>query len=109
MEDILAVTSILGGSACFIFSLSPIGRAIAARIRGDVGTGHLRLSDTVETVIEEQRVLASDNQALREEIADLHERLDFTERLLYSRGPEEADPKEGKKENQALQNVVGID
>jgi hypothetical protein len=33
MEDILAITFLFGGGAVFLLSISPVGRAIADRIR----------------------------------------------------------------------------
>lgn len=70
MEDILAIVLIFGGGTAIAISFSPIGRAIAERIRGK---GAL-----VET---DPQVLAELDE-LREQVAELHERVDFSERLL---------------------------
>ncbi len=57
-----------------VIAKSPIGEAIAGRIRGRVdGNGELRL---------EIEQLRQDLDAVRQELAETQERLDFTERLL---------------------------
>jgi len=72
MEGILAIVLIFGGGSIFLFAISPIGRAIADRIRGtgDVGRG-TQSADGVTAEV----------QALRRELAELAERMDFLERL----------------------------
>ncbi len=78
MEDILAVTLIFGGGAAFLLAISPIGKAIAYRIkrRGAVD------GETVEELLSDQRAIIEELEAVKHEIADIHERMDFTERLL---------------------------
>ncbi len=71
MEDILAIVLIFGGATVVGLSFSPVGRAIAERIRGRVPDG----GDTDPAVIEEL-------ERMRQELSDVQERLDFTERLL---------------------------
>ena len=74
MEDIIAVVLIFGGGTLAALSYSPIGRAWADRIRGRVSgdpaaeASRAELLDTVDS--------------LRREVAELAERVDFTERLL---------------------------
>jgi hypothetical protein len=72
MEGILAITFIFGGGTLFALSLSPVGRAIAERIRsqGKQGTDPELLAEV---------------DALRQEVSELHERVDFAERLLAQR------------------------
>ncbi len=80
MEDIVAITLIFGTGGAFLMSISPIGRAIAARIKGGgaVDSGELReLQDTVHDLLEE-------NRSIREELVEVQERVDFAERLLSS-------------------------
>jgi len=77
MEDILAVTLFLGGGTLVLLSISPIGRAIAERIKG-------RPQAAVDAGAHEE-VLAALEQ-VRREVADLAERVDFTERLLAKPG-----------------------
>ena len=73
MEDILAIVFIFGGGTAVILAFSPIGRALADRIRRRGGA-----PEPDPAVLEE---LAR----LRDDVADLHERVDFTERLLAQR------------------------
>jgi hypothetical protein len=64
----------VGGFFAWMISLSPLGKAIAERLRhGPVprgGTG------------EDQAELVESVEQLRREVAELAERVDFTERLL---------------------------
>jgi hypothetical protein len=70
MEDIIAIIMLFGGTAAVAISFSPVGRAIADRIRGrTVEAG------TDPAVLEEL-------DALRRDVAELQERVDFSERLL---------------------------
>jgi hypothetical protein len=71
MEDVLAVILIFGGGTLFLLSISPIGRALADRLRGQA-----RPAQDPE--------LLAEVEALRQEVAELHERVDFTERVLLS-------------------------
>jgi len=70
MEDILALLLIFGGGTLVAISFSPVGRAFAERIRGGRTTG-----ETDPAVLDEL-------DRVRTELAELHERVDFTERLL---------------------------
>ncbi|HET9725285.1 MAG TPA: hypothetical protein VFP28_00120 [Gemmatimonadales bacterium] len=72
IEGILAITLIFGGGTLFLLSVSPVGRALAERIRG-----HAAPAQDPE--------LLADVDALRHEVAELHERVDFAERLLAQR------------------------
>lgn len=78
LTGILAVTFIFGGGSCFLLAISPIGRAIAERIRGRAPYA----DDRVGSLLESHDALVDEVEALRGEFADLQERLDFTERLL---------------------------
>lgn len=79
MEDILAITLIFGGGTLFLLSVSPIGRAIAERIkRGAVPATH----ENVDRLEEAQGAVMEEIDAMRQELSDVQERLDFTERLL---------------------------
>ena len=73
MEGILAITFIFGGGTLFLLSVSPVGRALAERIRGSGGHS------------EPDPELQADLDALRAEVSELHERMDFAERLLAQR------------------------
>jgi hypothetical protein len=77
MADILALfipIVAVGGFFAWMISLSPLGKAFAERLRhGPVppgGTG------------EDQAELVESVEQLRREVAELAERVDFTERLL---------------------------
>jgi hypothetical protein len=72
MEGILAITFIFGGGTLFLLSLSPVGKALAERIRGQA-----RAAQDPE--------LLAEVDALRAEVSELHERMDFAERLLAQR------------------------
>jgi hypothetical protein len=69
MEGILAITLIFGGGTLFLLSISPVGRAFADRLRGH------------HEAVQDPELLA-EVDALRQEVAELHERVDFAERIL---------------------------
>ncbi len=75
MEGVLAITLIFGGGTAFLLSISPIGRAIAERIRSN---GAVPMQDPE---------LLAEVDALRRDVSELQERVDFAERLL-SQGQE---------------------
>ncbi len=79
MEDILAIVLIFGGGSAFLLAISPIGRALADRIR----SGSLVASaETLGRIQETQQEILDDLESVRQELTDLQERMDFTERLL---------------------------
>ena len=86
MVDLIAVILLFGGGTLFLLSVSPIGRAFAARIKGrplaaDAGA---------------HEDLHADMQELRREVAELVERMDFMERLVAkSRDAERLAPPRG--------------
>jgi hypothetical protein len=71
IEGILAITLIFGGGTLFLLSLSPVGRALAERLRGRAAPA-------------QDPELLAEVDALREEVAELHERVDFAERVLLN-------------------------
>jgi hypothetical protein len=71
MEDILAILFIFGGGTAIVLSFSPVGRAFADRIRGRAAS----------STLDEGAVLA-ELESLRADVAELQERVDFSERLL---------------------------
>jgi hypothetical protein len=75
MEDILALILIFGGGTAVLLAFSPIGRAIAARIR----------SSAAPPAAMEDPALREHVELLRQEVGELHERVDFAERLLAQR------------------------
>jgi len=76
MEDILALfipIVAVGGFFAWMIALSPVGKAFAERLKHGPATGgtsedHAELVESVEQ--------------LRREVAELAERVDFTERLI---------------------------
>ncbi len=74
MEDILALILIFGGGTLVAISFSPIGKAIANRIRG---------AAEIQT---DPEVLAELDD-LRAQLSEVHERLDFAERMLQQGRP----------------------
>jgi hypothetical protein len=83
MEDILALLLIFGGGTMVAISFSPVGKAIAERIRGRSSE-----SGPDPAVYEEL-------ERMRGEMSELQERVDFTERLL-ARSREQAQLPEGQ-------------
>lgn len=71
MEEILAIVLIFGGGTAIALSFSPVGKALAARIRGGGGDG----AEPHPEILEEL-------DQLRHDLVEVQERLDFTERLL---------------------------
>lgn len=84
MEDIVAIMLIFGGGTLFALSMSPVGRAVADRIRGTSRDGAIGYKD-LEELREAQMTILDDVEALRNEIAEVNERVDFAERLLAMR------------------------
>ena len=70
MEGILAITFIFGGGTAFLLAISPIGKAIAERIRAN---GAIPMPDPE---------LLAEVDSLRRDVTELQERVDFAERLL---------------------------
>jgi hypothetical protein len=70
MEGILAITLIFGGGTAFLLSITPIGKAIAERIRS---RGAVPMHDPE---------LLAEVDSLRRDVSELQERVDFAERLL---------------------------
>jgi hypothetical protein len=73
MEDILAIIFIFGGGTAILLSFSPVGRALAARLRGEV------------TAPPSDPELRAEVDLLRQDVAELQERVDFAERMLAQR------------------------
>ena len=75
MEGIFAIVFLFGGASLIGFSFTPLGRALADRIRHGA-TPHGADPDPV---------LYEELERVRQELAELHERMDFTERMLTER------------------------
>jgi hypothetical protein len=70
VEQILAIVLIFGGGTAIAIAFSPIGKAIADRIRGRAVEGAT-----------DPAVLAELDD-VRAQLSELHERMEFSERLL---------------------------
>jgi uncharacterized protein YlxW (UPF0749 family) len=76
MEDILALCIpivAVGGFFAWMIALSPVGKAFAERLKHSPSAGG---------ATEDQAELVESVEQLRREVAELAERVDFTERLL---------------------------
>ena len=74
MEDIIAIVMVFGTGMVAVVSFSPLGRAIADRIRGKHGAEAVAPEE-----IEDMR---AQMQGMQEQLSELAERQDFAERLL---------------------------
>jgi len=72
MEGVLAIIFIFGGGTLFLLSVSPVGKAFAERLRGH------------HSATQDPEILDELHQ-LRQDVAELNERVDFAERLLAQR------------------------
>ncbi len=72
-EGILAIVFIFGGGTLFLLAVSPVGKAVADRIRH--GTQPLGGGGTDPEGL-------SELEHLRNDVSELQERMEFTERLL---------------------------
>ena len=81
MEDIIGMVLVFGGATLFGLSMSPIGRALGDRIRGTQKHGSIGGRE-LDDLREAQMAILDEVEALRHEVADVNERVDFAERLL---------------------------
>jgi Tfp pilus assembly protein PilO len=80
IEGILAILLIFGGGTAVALGFSPVGRAVADRIRGKHAAP---AAEELRAELAEQRdAHAEELGQVRQEIAELAERLDFAERML---------------------------
>lgn len=80
IEGVLAIIFLFGGGAMVALGFSPIGRALADRIRGKHA-----LPDVEELraeLAESRDAHGTELEQVRQEVAELAERLDFAERML---------------------------
>jgi Tfp pilus assembly protein PilO len=80
MEDILAIVLIFGGGTIVALGFSPVGRAVADRIRGKHALPETE--DLRAELAEQREAQAEEVMQVRRELAELAERVDFAERLL---------------------------
>ena len=91
IEGVLAIILIFGGGAAVGISFSPIGRAFAARIRGQSPGDP---EDIKNALAEHRDALQTELDGVRHELGELGERMDFAERML-AQSREQALPKGG--------------
>lgn len=84
MEDIVAIIMVFGGGTLFALSMSPVGRAVADRIRGTHQSGSVGANE-LDQLRDAQMAILDDVEVLRHEVAEVNERVDFAERLLAKR------------------------
>jgi hypothetical protein len=77
VEDIIAILCIFGGGTLVLLSFSPVGKAFADRLRH--GPQPL-------PAIEPDPAIYDELDRLRGDVNELHDRLEFAERLL-AKGP----------------------
>lgn len=75
-EGILAIIFIFGGGTLFLLAISPVGKALADRIRH--GTQPIGAGGTEPGVLNEL-------EQLRNDVTELQERVDFAERMISSK------------------------
>jgi hypothetical protein len=79
LVDIVSVVLLFGGGTLFLLAISPVGRALAFRIQRGGREGPdaslRKMQDAHLTLLDEM-------DAMRRELAEVQERLDFAERML---------------------------
>ena len=81
LEEGIKFLFLLLGLAGSVWILRPVGRAIARKIEGQAVTD----ARALETMRDE---LLGEMDGLRQDVAQLSERLDFTERMLAKQQPD---------------------
>lgn len=76
---LVAVVLLFGGGTLFLLSISPIGKAIAARL---LGKKAIREDDEAVVEIRELQREVEEMRHLPEQLSELGERVDFLERLV---------------------------
>jgi len=76
---LVAVILLFGGGTLFLLSISPIGKALAAKI---MGRHALPADDETAEELKELRREVEDLRHAGEHVAELGERVDFLERLV---------------------------
>jgi hypothetical protein len=91
MEGILAIIFIFGGGTAFLLAISPVGRAFADRIRG----GAIVSDETIRRLEASHQEVLDEMDTVRRELAELHERMDFSERVLARNRQDALPPADG--------------
>ena len=77
---LVAVVLLFGGGTIFLLAISPVGKALAARISGKKAA--LEADDETAEEIKELRHEVEEMRHLPEQLSELGERVDFLERLV---------------------------
>jgi len=80
--DIVGLTAVIllfGGLTLFLISMSPIGKALAARI---TGKKVLLEDEEISALVKDLRQELDEMQHLPEQLSELGERVDFLERMV---------------------------
>lgn len=80
IEGILAIVFLFGGGSLVGLGFTPIGKAIADRIRGKHALPDVE--DLRAELLEARDAHSEELDQVRQQVAELAERLDFAERLL---------------------------
>src|SRR5436190_173506 len=93
-EGILAIIFIFGGGTLFLLAVSPVGRALADRIRhGTHPSGLPETDPALLTELEQLRDQVAELEPMHDRVRELEERLECAERLLAQRRDQELLPK----------------
>jgi hypothetical protein len=76
---LVAVVLLFGGGTLFLLAISPIGKALAARITGKKITVE---DDETVAVLKDLRSELDEMRHLPEQLSELGERVDFLERMV---------------------------
>ncbi len=79
ITGLVAVLGLFGGGTLFLLAISPVGKALAARITGKKGA--VADDETIEEVKELRREV-EEMRHMTEQMSELGERVDFLERLV---------------------------
>ena len=77
ITGLVAVVMLFGGGTVFLLAISPVGKALAARL-----SGKKRVDDDAAEELTELRREVEDMRHLPEQLSELGERVDFLERLV---------------------------
>ena len=80
IEGILAIIFLFGGGAMVALGFSPVGKAVADRIRGKHALPDIE--DLRSEIADARDAHGTELEQVRQEVAELAERLDFAERML---------------------------
>lgn len=80
LTGLVAVTLLFGGGTLFLLSVSPVGKAVAARILGRPSP--VMDEDEFKEDLKAIHAELEELRALRTHVAELAERVDFAERML---------------------------